>query len=72
MAPDAEDVEEAEAEEGGEEGVDAEDAEEEEEEEEVDAEEEYNMRMYGIYKALPVPDREPDWEAGEAPRAVYT
>lgn len=47
------------------EDVEDEEMEEDEElEEEEDEEEEYNLRMFGIQAALPVPDGEPDWESG--------
>jgi hypothetical protein len=36
---------------------------EEEETEEID-EQAYNLRMFGIMPALPVPDGPPDWDAG--------
>ena len=34
-------------------------------EEEDSEEQEYNMRMYGIHAALPVPEGDSDWEEGE-------
>ena len=47
---------------------DADEDEEEEEGYEDDEDEEYNLQMFGIAKALPVPEGEPDWSKGARPR----
>ena len=41
------------------------DGDEEEGSEAGSDDEEFNLKQFGISQALPIPDGEPDWEAGE-------